>query len=381
MIYIIEIDCICLFALIFVVKSMHSKGSMIASSKYIYHAGYFTMLVIAMDILSLLIENKRVGILNDCIPFNYLVNIVYYLGSACASYLWFMHVEYTIDSVFWSRKKHLILSQIPVFISFALSIITIFTGILFYIDSNNSYHRGSFFYANNIICYFYAISCCSHAFVTSFRERDYLKKRQFRLLAGYIFFPVLFALIQLFFPKIPTILVGMTIPIIYIYTELLDLQISTDYLTGLNNRNQLMRYLDILAAGPTRDKEIYLFMLDVDSFKKINDTYGHAEGDRALIKTAEILKNCAGVYGGFVARLGGDEFTYVAEFENDEYVAEVKAFFEKAAAEASKSLEYTLGLSVGCGKYTPGLKISELFQRADTDMYAAKAAGKKLRGV
>ena len=153
MIYIIEIDCICLFALIFVVKSMHSKGSMIASSKYIYHAGFFTMLVITMDILSLLIENKRVGILNDCIPFNYLVNIVYYLGSACASYLWFMHVEYTIDSVFWSRKKHLILSQIPVFISFALSIITIFTGILFYIDSNNSYHRGSFFYANNIICY------------------------------------------------------------------------------------------------------------------------------------------------------------------------------------------------------------------------------------
>jgi hypothetical protein len=47
-------------------------------------------------------------------------------------------------------------------------------------------------------------------------------------LAGYIFFPVLFALIQLFFPDIPTILVGMTIPVIYIYTEFLDLQISTD---------------------------------------------------------------------------------------------------------------------------------------------------------
>ena len=76
MIYIIEIDCICLFALMFVVKSMHSKGSMIASSKYIYHAGYFTMLVIVMDILSLLIENKHVGILNDFIPLNYLVNIL-----------------------------------------------------------------------------------------------------------------------------------------------------------------------------------------------------------------------------------------------------------------------------------------------------------------
>ncbi|MBP5659804.1 MAG: GGDEF domain-containing protein, partial [Lachnospiraceae bacterium] len=376
MIYIIEIDCICLFALMFVVKSMHSKGSMIASSKYIYHAGYFTMLVIVMDILSLLIESKHVGILNDFIPLNYLVNILYYLGPACSSYLWFMHVEYTIDNVFWSKKKNLIISQIPVFLSFVLSVITVFNGVLFYIDSNNSYNRGPFFYINNIICYSYAFVCCIHALFVSLSIRDYLKKKQLRLLACYIFFPVLFALIQLFFPEIPTILVGMTIPVIYIYTEFLDLQISTDYLTGLNNRNQLMRYLDMLEATPTRDKEIYLFMLDVDSFKKINDTYGHAEGDRALIKTAEILKSCAGAYGGFVARLGGDEFTYVAEFESEESVAEIKAYFEKATAEASKSLEYTLGLSVGCGKYTPGLKISELFQRADTDMYAVKAARK-----
>ena len=381
MIYIIEIDCICLFALMFVVKSMHNKGSMIASSKYIYHAGYFTMLVILMDILSLLIENKRIGFLNDCIPINYLVNIVYYLGSACSSYLWFMHVEYTIDNVFWSQKKQLLISQIPVFISFILSVMTVFNGVLFYIDSNNSYNRGPYFYLNNIICYSYAIICCIHALIVSINIRDYLKKKQLRLLACYIFFPVLFALIQLFFPEIPTILVGMTVPVIYIYTEFLDLQISTDYLTGLNNRNQLMRYFDMLETNPTKDKEIYLFMFDVDSFKKINDTYGHAEGDRALIKTAEILKSCAGAYGGFVARLGGDEFTYVAEFESDEYVSEIKAYFEKATAEASKSLEYTLGLSIGCAKFTPGLKISELFQRADTDMYAVKAARKKQRSV
>ena len=142
MIYIIEIDCICLFALMFVVKSMHNKGSMIASSKYIYHAGYFTMLVILMYILSLLIENKRIGFLNDCIPINYLVNIVYYLGSACSSYLWIMHVEYTIDNVFWSKKKQLLISQIPVFISFVLSVMTVFNGVLFYIDSSHFIMQG-----------------------------------------------------------------------------------------------------------------------------------------------------------------------------------------------------------------------------------------------
>ena len=71
----------------------------------------------------------------------------------------------------------------------------------------------------------------------------------------------------------------------------------------------------------------------------------------------------------------------MAEFESDEYVDEIKAYFEKATAEASKSLKYTLGLSIGYAKFTPGLKISELFQRADTEMYAVKSARKKQRGV
>jgi len=381
MIYIIEIDCICLVALIFVLGSMKRKQSIMSVSRYLFYAGHFTMLVIVMDILSLLLEGKALGPLNSSIALNYIINILYYVGSVTASYLWFMNVEYTIDSVFWSKKVPRFFAQIPGYVSLILSVSSIFNGAYFSVDKNNVYHRGDYFYINIIICYVYAVFCCLHAFIASFKTGDYIKRKQYRLLACYIFFPVLFALIQTFKPEIPTILIGMTVPIIYIYTELLDLQISTDYLTGLNNRNQLMRYLDMSVKSQPKDKDLYLFLMDVDSFKKINDNYGHAEGDYALQKTADVLRAVAQKYGGFVARFGGDEFTYSVELENPETVDEIKQFIEKTSTEMSKDLKYTLALSVGSAKYSPGLKVPEFFLLADAEMYREKSIRKKLRGV
>ena len=381
MIYIIEIDCICLFTLIFILRSMRRKSGIISSTKYLYHAGYYTMAVIVSDILSLLLSNGHLGILNNSIIFNYIINMVYYYGSVCASFMWFVHVEYTIDSVIWSKRRNILIALIPSHVSFILTLTTPLTGAFFTITSDNVYVRGPLFFINNIVCYLYAFNCCGHALVASYKTGDYMKKKQYRLLACYIVFPVLFALIQTFKPEIPTILIGMTVPIVYIYTELLNMQISTDYLTGLNNRNQLMRFLDGALKNPDKEKTIFLFLIDVDSFKKINDTYGHNEGDAALQKTADILRATAKNFGGMVARLGGDEFTFVTELDSYEDAEKVKQFIEAECKTASEKLDYTLALSVGCGRYTEGLKASELLLLADSDMYKEKTIRKKLRGV
>ena len=381
MIYIIEIDCICLFTLYYILNSMRKKSGVIASTKYLYHAGFYTMVVIVADILSLLLENRRLGILNNSIIFNYFINMVFYYGSVCASFMWFVHVEYTIDSVIWSKRRNILIALIPSHVSFILTLTTPLTGAFFHVTADNVYVRGPLFFINNAVCFLYAFICCGHALVASYKVGDYMKKKQYRLLAFYIVFPILFTLIQTFRPEIPTILIGMTVPIVYIYTELLDMQISTDYLTGLNNRNQLMRYLDGALKNPDKEKTIFLFLMDVDSFKKINDTYGHAEGDIALQKTADILRATAKEFGGMVARLGGDEFTFVTELEDRNEAEKVKHFIEAECSTASEKLDYTLSLSVGCGKYTEGLKASELMLLADSDMYTEKTIRKKFRGV
>ena len=381
MVYIIEIDCICLFALLFVTRNMRKKRNLVASSSYFYWSAYFTMLVISMDILSLLLENKKLGFLNGCIAFNYIINIVYYVGAVCATFYWFMNTGYLINSVLWSKRKYKLLALIPAYVCIVFAILSIFKGYYFYIDESNIYHRGPLFFINNIICYIYAMAACVHALIAASKEVDYIKKKQYLVLACYIVFPLLVAIIQMIRPDIPTIHIGMTVPIIYIYTELLDLQISTDYLTGLNNRNQLMRYLNMVVKNPTKDKTLYLFLIDVDSFKKINDSYGHAEGDYALRKTADVLRAVAQKYGGFVARYGGDEFNYAVEVDDAKIVDDILAMFEKESAEVSKTLQYKLSLSVGYAKHTPDLKVNELFLLADSEMYREKSIRKKLLGV
>ena len=82
-----------------------------------------------------------------------------------------------------------------------------------------------------------------------------------------------------------------------------------------------------------------------------------------------------------MARFGGDEFNYVVEVDDDATVEEIKKCFETQSEIVSKSLQYKLSLSVGCAKYSPTLKVNELFLLADSDMYKEKSIRKKLLGV
>ena len=89
--------------------------------------------------------------------------------------------------------------------------------------------------------------------------------------------------------------------------------ISVDDLTHLNNRGQINRYLEQLRYS--EDSKVYIMMLDINRFKGINDTYGHAEGDRALIIASEVLRRtCEQIKSQvFLGRYGGDEFTIVLQ--------------------------------------------------------------------
>ncbi len=86
-----------------------------------------------------------------------------------------------------------------------------------------------------------------------------------------------------------------------------------DPLTGLPNRRQLMSYLQTTLENAARtNTQVAVFFLDLDNFKNINDSMGHAFGDFVLKGIAQRLRETIGERG-FVARLGGDEFTVVCE--------------------------------------------------------------------
>ncbi len=165
------------------------------------------------------------------------------------------------------------------------------------------------------------------------------------------------------------------------HEETLEELAVTDTMTGLPNRRWLNEYLPgALARARAERTLVALLFIDLDNFKKINDTLGHAAGDELLRAAASCLKSA--VRGSdHVARIGGDEFTVLLEkLDRDADAERVAAQVVKAFAESelfSRWSALNVKCSVGVAIYPAHAKDAEqLLQRADDAMYAAKTAGK-----
>ena len=154
-----------------------------------------------------------------------------------------------------------------------------------------------------------------------------------------------------------------------------------DHLTGLLNRKGFDRRL-AAAFEQARDglKPVALLLVDLDDFKDVNDTYGHACGDQLLARVADRLECCVGALDA-VARIGGDEFAVVLETEvTHESVERTSRKIVEAltAPYDIERREIRCAASVGAAIHLAAddSSINELFMRADTALYAAKHAGK-----
>jgi diguanylate cyclase (GGDEF)-like protein len=154
--------------------------------------------------------------------------------------------------------------------------------------------------------------------------------------------------------------------------EQLDHSANHDGLTGLPNRSYYNQRLHEVMTAPG-DRAVTLALLDLDDFKTINDTLGHAVGDALLIEVADRLRRSVRA-GDTAARLGGDEF--VVLLENAE-LADVQGFVERliaAFAEPVRTSEYELQIksSIGIAAGRSGDDADALLRHADMAMYAAK---------
>ncbi|MDQ3288864.1 MAG: EAL domain-containing protein [Pseudomonadota bacterium] len=155
-----------------------------------------------------------------------------------------------------------------------------------------------------------------------------------------------------------------------------------DLLTGLPNRALLSdRLSEAIVRARRNGRRIAVLFLDLDRFKDINDSLGHAAGDRILRAAAERLQEVAGE-ANTVARLGGDEFTVVMENIDSAQEALAMAGRLIAAFDAVLNVderhEVTISPSIGISLYPEHAQApSELLKHADTAMYRAKASGRR----
>lgn len=151
---------------------------------------------------------------------------------------------------------------------------------------------------------------------------------------------------------------------------------TTDSLTGLPNRMALMEHLQRMCDA--KDSQFALLFMDLDRFKLINDSLGHAVGDRLLQAVASRLSRCAEEYRGFVSRLGGDEFVIVLEGFESRAATELVAQCVLDSLDSNFDIDgHQMGIqpSIGICLYPAhGNCGTTLMQHADVAMYAAKSA-------
>jgi diguanylate cyclase (GGDEF)-like protein len=156
---------------------------------------------------------------------------------------------------------------------------------------------------------------------------------------------------------------------------------SHDGLTGLYNHRAFHDFLDYEVERAMRYKRpLSLLMLDLDHFKKVNDTYGHQAGDAALKHVSEVLK-CHARAIDRVCRYGGEEFTMILP-ETDSVAAAIIAerlrlVVQQQSFDAGNSNTITITVSIGVATYPEQVDSAQrLVAAADTVLYAAKQGGR-----
>jgi diguanylate cyclase (GGDEF)-like protein len=153
---------------------------------------------------------------------------------------------------------------------------------------------------------------------------------------------------------------------------------STDALTGLPNRRYFDEYLTLLARRRRAEDRVGVLMIDIDRFKKLNDTFGHAVGDHVLREVAQAIASAVRD-DDVPARFGGEEFAVLLKNPSPEVALEVGERVRRAVSDLDLRRMGVPGVSVSVGVAVaeePDEPLDQLINEADQALYRAKRAGR-----
>ena len=368
----IEIFMLCMIILIGL--AIRSRRSLFSSTQQLLFSmlGYTSAAYIFFDMIWTLSD----GVVSTLgIAANWISNAVSFSLFAIACLIWFLYSETVQGSRLLTTRYRVAIVTLPTILVVVLAFTSYWTHALFYIDAQGVYRRGALYMIQPIVSYCYVIHTSLHAFVHSRRVESLQKKAIYRTLAFFAIPALVGGTFQVVF-SVPGLCVGILLSILLLYIVYQEQLISTDPLTGLNNRNRFETYMLTLLSGSDKAEDTYLLMMDADGFKQINDRYGHVEGDHALQVVSAVLKEVCSPSGGFIARYGGDEFVVVQKGATEQDVIDLSAAINDALAQAD--VPYPLRMSIGYARFGAGVDTwQELLRAADAELYRVKNEKKK----
>lgn len=261
----------------------------------------------------------------DIVPLSELTTgLVKILGTICIPlmvYYWFWFAESRFKSKLIKERKYRIIFSVPIILMFVLYAVSFFTGWVFKITPQNTVEPGPLIILTGIVDNFYGISIIVHASILTIVNKSYHLRREFLTQILFITICTVSGILDAIISMTPVMTLTISFAIVYLFVNVLEPQLRnvySDALTGLNNRRCADLYLAEMIEEASPANPFYLFIVDIDHFKRINDTLGHLEGDKALKTVANVIVETSVRFHGFVARWGGDEFLVIIQHEKIE---------------------------------------------------------------
>lgn len=354
-----------LLLLIWGVK-LRESGKSYAASLFLLLC-YSTVIVILLEMITWMLDGTH-GLYTKHVL--YSANFVFILLNPVPVAIWLCYLDYQYFASIEHLKKRWFYIQ-PFLIVCICMLINLFTPFVFSITEQNTYQREPGLILVSMANFSYFII----SIVMVLRNKDTVKKRVRRVLEFFAIIPVSGAILQLSIYGTVFIWPSMTLAIAITFVFLEIQRDIRDYLTGLLNRQQIEEKIVMRMHEFQQKGGFCILMLDIDGFKDINDTYGHNEGDRALITMANIImrsvkrRDC-------VSRYGGDEFLLLLETDSPDVVQKIinRLYWEAEKEVKNILVPYKMRFSVGYAIYEP-IDYGDLktfIHAADSNMYGHK---------
>ena len=323
-----------------------------------------------------LADSVWAGIVDGVFPrslFNIIVFLLY-VGMAAITYFWLEYVMAYEQAPHRNRP----INRFAVIFPFIVSTILLVLNFIMApgkLISDTLETQPLFLVYLSAVPDIYMIAILFYTIRRARREENPAERRKHLFIGAFPLIVSVFGLLgEMINPYAPTFCFTCLILMLVLYIRSLDLRISQDPLTQLNNRGQLEKYCAQRANLYIEGRETVVVMMDIDKFKSINDTYGHAEGDRALQIVAGALKTVINSHSmpSFLCRYGGDEFILIVHpadvGEMDQLIQEIRTEIQK------EKCAYPLSISAGYEMLRGDADtIQACIERADRKLYEEKA--------
>ncbi|MFA6781283.1 MAG: GGDEF domain-containing protein [Bacilli bacterium] len=320
--------------------------------------------------------NHSLGLYNDL-----LCDVMITIGTILLpllGFLWFLYTCY-VTKIVIKRFIIVIVTSVIFVLNGIIAIISVFPDSnIYYSIAEHDFHFGPLYFVYTIILlipFLVSLVVIFSNWNTMHRRRNPLTFLNFSLI------PIIAIIIQYFFAGYSISLMGVVASFIIIVLDIQHQFAVTDFLTGLCNRRNLIKYVELKIRRLRNGDKFAGFMLDINNFKNINDKYGHSFGDKVLIDVANMLIDTTKKQD-YLARFGGDEFVLIIDLNSEEEIEEYKNRIRQACQEYNSREGHAHAIDFGIGSALfskeEGITPTRFLEIIDDRMYIDKQSTKSI---